>query len=295
LTNKKIFHYPVSWLLPILIFIYLNSGFLLELSKVPYAIVLEISLVVIVFRVIYWIDAYEPEPKIAMTWTILAASSFSILITDTVYLSLDDSNIGMLQVGVIEELAKAIVLVPIFKSDLIHSWVDGCVYGALIGLGFSISEDIAYAASDPDAVGTILFRGTHSIFAHSLFTGIIGASVAFVILNKNRFGLILAALGVFAHFAWNEYIINIPDSYFVLVSFATPLLFVGLAFQLRTIEHRKIIQIANQMIENQEIENHQFNLITNLSYRKAFRRKHKTFKSRRIFDREINELINGRI
>lgn len=291
MKDRLIYKEPVAWILPILIFAYFNLEILNYLSNFPFAIILEFAWAIIVFQAIVWADSYEPEPYLAMVWTILAGASLSILITDIFYRIEGDQNYGMLYVGIIEEFAKAASLVAIFKSKLIHSWIDGYVYGALVGVGFSISEDFLYASSEVDPVTLVLARGMESIFAHSLFSGLVGAGVAFAFANKHKIGLLYAVFGVMMHVGWNTVLfLYVSDSQLV-VFLLTPLIFAVFAFELRKIEKDKIVQACEILRTNGELTDHEFHLITNLSYRKANRKNYNSASARREFDQSINKII----
>ena len=51
---------------------------------------------------------------------------------------------------IIEELAKLIALIVIFRRGSIQSWSDGLVMGGFIGLGFAAFEDVIYAINGND-------------------------------------------------------------------------------------------------------------------------------------------------
>jgi RsiW-degrading membrane proteinase PrsW (M82 family) len=294
-ASKEFYKYPLPWALCTMLCIYMNMDFLQDLSRVPFAILLELAWVAIVFQVIKWADAYEPEPNLAMLWTILAGASLSILVVDFAYELEGPNDYGVLFVGVVEEFAKALILVPIFRSNLIHSWIDGYVYGALAGLGFSVSEDYLYAAFEPDPTDVILSRGMESIFAHSLFTGLVGAALAFAIAQKHKIGIALAVAGVLSHVAWNTVIIEVIATDTVMIIFLTPAVFAYVAKKLRNEEFKEILALANGLEKSGLIDKHEFNLLTNLSYRNTFRKSHPTVAAKREFDASVNRIITGKL
>jgi RsiW-degrading membrane proteinase PrsW (M82 family) len=90
-----------------------------------------------------------------------------------------------------EELAKGagILLLLTLAPRLIRSPFDGLVLGALVGLGFQISEDISYAfIGAANAFGdigaawtTIVARTLASVPSHWMFTGIFGAGLVWFV------------------------------------------------------------------------------------------------------------------
>ncbi|GIH13370.1 PrsW family intramembrane metalloprotease [Rugosimonospora africana] len=124
----------------------------------------------------------------------------------------------------VEELAKTlgVVVIVLIARAQVNSVVDGFVYGAFVGLGFQVVEDVVYAlnavalAGDGDSlrpvVGTFLLRGfLGGLWSHTLFSALAGSGIAYAALHHDRsawrrWG---AALGALAgawlfHFGWNS-------------------------------------------------------------------------------------------
>ncbi|HSO98056.1 MAG TPA: PrsW family intramembrane metalloprotease [Solirubrobacteraceae bacterium] len=142
-------------------------------------------------------------PKLAATgfvWGFVAAiGAFALLGNDAV-MSLYSKAFGAsfafdwgaaLTAPVNEELAKGagVLLLLTLAPRLIRSPFDGLIVGALIGLGFQISEDISYAwigaanaFGDVTATwGTIIARSLASIPSHWMYTGVFGAGLVWFI------------------------------------------------------------------------------------------------------------------
>lgn len=124
----------------------------------------------------------------------------------------------------VEETAKTlgIVAIVLLARDQVNSVVDGVVYGAMVGLGFQIVEDIVFAlgavvlAGEGDRVqpviATFLLRGFLSgVWSHTLFGALAGAGVGYLVVRSDRprrvrFGMAaLGMLGAWAsHVLWNS-------------------------------------------------------------------------------------------
>jgi protease PrsW len=184
-----------------------------------------------VLLVIRWLDLYEPEPPslmvAAFAWGATVAIPFSVLgnmswgavisrlggVEFAAYWS------GALTAPLVEEIYKylGLVLLYLIARAEFDDLMDGFVYGALIGLGFSVVEDVGYFMTHfgGDVGGVILGFFVRTIaaglYGHVLFSGLAGVGFAYFVthrldrpLGRRLFiagGLLLLAIG--AHFFWN--------------------------------------------------------------------------------------------
>lgn len=182
---------------------------------------------------VWWLDRYEREPVwlvllaylwgaigaigIAMVGSAVLTALFGLGLTSLgeVYdgdLTMLDTALGAVIVApLVEEPAKALFLVPIAFSRHFDNMTDGFVYGAAIGLGFGMTENLLYFVSvSGDAqqwLGTVVIRTFYSAVMHATATAAVGAG-----LGWGRFrgwgwvmlsGWIGACLAVGIHGAWN--------------------------------------------------------------------------------------------
>jgi RsiW-degrading membrane proteinase PrsW (M82 family) len=124
----------------------------------------------------------------------------------------------------VEETLKflGLVVIALLASAQINSVVDGMVYGAMVGLGYQVMENIAYAAIAVQDAGagdrlepvlsTFLVRGVLAgPWSHTVFTALAGAGVGYAIVRVDRSraargGVAALCLGGawLCHFAWNS-------------------------------------------------------------------------------------------
>jgi RsiW-degrading membrane proteinase PrsW (M82 family) len=124
----------------------------------------------------------------------------------------------------VEEIAKTlgVVAIALIARSQINSVLDGVVYGAMVGLGFQIVEDIVYAmgavalAGQGDhvrpVVATFLLRGfLAGVWSHTLFGALAGVGIGYLVVRRDRplrvrAGVAtLAVLGAWAsHVLWNS-------------------------------------------------------------------------------------------
>jgi RsiW-degrading membrane proteinase PrsW (M82 family) len=114
-----------------------------------------------------------------------------------------------------EEVLKgaALVLLAVRRRDEFDGPVDGIVYGALIGLGFAMSENALYYAGafaeggSAGATGLFVLRGIFTGFSHPLYTSLTGIGIGLAVTTRGV-GRVLyplggLAAGVALHHLWN--------------------------------------------------------------------------------------------
>jgi RsiW-degrading membrane proteinase PrsW (M82 family) len=189
-----------------------------------------------VFLVVYLLDAYEREPLSlvfgALLWGAVAATSLAGLANHdwgavvARLLGPDAASrwTAALTAPLVEETLKAVgvVLVYLIARSEINGLVDGFVYGATVGLGFSVVENVFYFigqfGGQPSGVlGAFFVRVLASgLYGHVLFTGLSGMGIAWFVTRTDQplprrllaaGGLCL--LAVAAHFLWNSPLLNL--------------------------------------------------------------------------------------
>jgi RsiW-degrading membrane proteinase PrsW (M82 family) len=201
------------------------EGWLLSLG-------LMLLFIIPVALVIRWLDLYEREPRsmviAAFAWGALVVPLFAglgndawgVVITKLFGGEFSSNWSAALTAPVIEETYKYVGIVLLFLVARLEfdDLIDGFVYGALIGLGFAVSEDIFYFifvfGGDVSSVihGFWLRVVETGVYGHVTFTGISGIGLAYFV--SRRFEqplakrLLVAAglllLAMLAHFTWNS-------------------------------------------------------------------------------------------
>ena len=175
------------------------------------------------------LDRYEVEPLRAVlacfTWGAVGAILFSVAagllfqfaLEEAVGAEVAEAASVVIGAPVVEESFKgiAVLAVLIFARDEIDSTLDGLVYGALVGVGFAMTENIlyfgqAYLEGGLGEFGTLVFgRAVLGGLSHPAYTAITGAAIGW---SRGRYGRGIArvivpilgwALAVALHIAWN--------------------------------------------------------------------------------------------
>src|SRR4051794_18755620 len=104
--------------------------------------------------VLWWLDRYEKEPVslivLAFVWGAVPAIILGLIFESVLGIPLNDSGpIGDLTQGsliapVVEETVKGILVFVLFMAyrQEFDDVLDGIIYGAVVGLGFSVVEDV---------------------------------------------------------------------------------------------------------------------------------------------------------
>ena len=178
--------------------------------------------------VIYWVDRYEKEPlwllSAAFLWgavpSIIAAFLINTIFSIGPYLVLDSASAELVAASIIappvEETLKGLALLGIlfFWRHEIDSPLDGIIYGAVVGMGFAMVENVyyfvnVYAEGGPEAwTINIFLRAVVFGLNHALFSAATGLGIAVGYLSHRklvRYGAPVLGwmTAVFLHFVHN--------------------------------------------------------------------------------------------
>ena len=180
------------------------------------------ALIPTVFYVLFvwWLDRYEKEPlwllSLAFLWGAVPAAVLSLILElsfDTLVQAIGGEGLlpSLVSVSVgaplIEESAKGLALIGlvlIFHREF-DDVLDGIVYGAMIGFGFALTENlVGYFLPILDAEGmgaglaNIFLRTVVFGFNHAFWTGIVGAAIGYSRLSREPLPRLLAPLAGWA-------------------------------------------------------------------------------------------------
>lgn len=175
-----------------------------------------------------WIDRYESEPLwmlcTAFFWGAAVAVFFAFILNTAneviVASATNNSRIGenfgaVISAPIVEESAKALILFILFfwKRDEFDGVTDGIVYAGMVGLGFAMTENVAYyGRAVAGGVGSLTFllilRGMIAPFSHPLFTSMTGIGLGWSRQSDNGFiKIVMPVIGfmlaVTLHATWN--------------------------------------------------------------------------------------------
>lgn len=167
------------------------------------------------------VDRYEREPwRIvfgALAWGALVATLFSGIFNVINAAVLGQVFATVIGAPLVEESFKGIALLGLllmFRREF-DNVLDGLIYGALIGMGFELMEDVLYLGSAYVEGGVAGFgeewvlRPVLTGSAHALFTGTTGAAIGWARSQYQRGWLrfLVPVVGwmfaVLQHFLWN--------------------------------------------------------------------------------------------
>ncbi|UCG23163.1 MAG: PrsW family intramembrane metalloprotease [Chloroflexota bacterium] len=146
---------------------------------------------------VYWVDRYEKEPLWLLSATflwgaipsIMAALLLNALLTapPTLYGPHIGQMVGVTLIApVVEESLKGLAVLGILLlwRHEIDSLLDGIIYGAMVGFGFAMVENVFYFMSTYAESGqhawemSVLLRGIVFGLNHALYSSMIGLGVA---------------------------------------------------------------------------------------------------------------------
>ena len=188
----------------------------------------------VVLLAIRFLDLYEREPLLLVSlmalWGGLVATMLSLAGNGIVF-GLLDENIRLafgpaISAPLVEESAKGLALVLAFAlshwANRRYGWMefegvtDGIVYGAAVGLGFALVEDIFYFFQFSDEsvqrgldvfLTRVDFFGA-TMLGHAVYTAAFGAGLGLATWSRTRTGrygwpLVGLAIAILLHALWN--------------------------------------------------------------------------------------------
>ncbi|HYT27288.1 MAG TPA: PrsW family intramembrane metalloprotease [Actinomycetota bacterium] len=189
------------------------------------------------FAVIYLLDIYEREPLSlvvgALLWGAVCATTLAGLGNDGwigVVARLGGPDFAAtwsaaLSAPLVEESVKAagVVLIYLIATAEIDDELDGFVYGAMVGLGFAVVENVLYFVGSfggtPGGVlsGFFVRVLASGLYGHVLYTGLAGMGIAYLLTRRGevsaaRRALVATALcllAVLAHFLWDSPLLDL--------------------------------------------------------------------------------------
>ena len=184
------------------------------------------------FLLIYLLDVYEREPLSlvvgALAWGAVAATTLAAPANaawGTVLARLAGPDFAArwaaaLTAPWVEETVKVagVVLLYLIATDEFDDIMDGFVYGAMVGLGFAVVEDVLYFVATPGGglggvvAGFFVRVVASGLYGHVLYSGLTGMAVAcFGARRANgssarRLAMVAALflVAVAAHSFWNS-------------------------------------------------------------------------------------------
>lgn len=169
--------------------------------------------------IFYWADRYEREPTwlliVAFGWgagpAILASLAGELLLQGPLLAAPDVANLGLLgnalAAPVIEEVVKWLALLALFyfKRQEFDGPLDGLIYGALVGFGFAMTENIFYfigaygEGGYAGLTGLIFVRSLLFGMNHAFYTALSGIGLGLARdANRRSTGILWAAAGLLA-------------------------------------------------------------------------------------------------
>jgi RsiW-degrading membrane proteinase PrsW (M82 family) len=161
------------------------------------------------------LDRYEREPLLTMLGAFLWGAIIAIPPTLSIEHGLNAALLGVFSAhgaaaalaqaamqagvaGVTEELAKGagLLLLLLALRDEFDNVTDGIIYGALVGAGFAMVENVVYFAVAPRADLGILIIGRVALgwLSHSTFSALFGAGLGYIRETRDRRARWLAPL-----------------------------------------------------------------------------------------------------
>jgi len=220
--------------------------------------------------IVWWLDRYEREPVRLVggcfLWGAIPAA-VGVLLLEMGLAALGQfilpaATVGLLSTAliapVLEEAGKAWPLMWFRNHRDFNNGTDGIVYGAAIGFGFGMTENLCYHV-DAFATGgvekwvwSIVLRTLYSGTFHAMTTGLLGYFVGRGKFNRRQPAWVFPlglSLAILIHIGWNNVLVTGEilgsHQYFQTLALFYPLVFAALLalMQLSLAEESAVIRL----------------------------------------------------
>ncbi len=272
----------------------------------------------VVFAFALWLDRYEPEPVWLLVrtilWGALVATSVAVFFNTAIGAIFGEFVALAFGAPLVEESLKALAVIYVYRKrrEHLHGVIDGIVYGIMVGLGFTVIEDISYylmSGSEEGAggvFGTFLVRTFMGAFSHSFFTSMTGIGIGLA-MSRTGFKKWACLLGgwwvaMFLHGLWNGSSAISPFATFGLFFlFYVPAFVVWIVVggKLRAQQYEKMGRILPDEVERSVITEEDMNRLARPAYGRgmflsAMGRRHGAWQAWRVFLRSCLHLVEHR-
>ena len=167
-------------------------------KKTSVSIVLLAVLPTILYSWLLWrLDRYEHEPLRLLAVTFVWGALPALILAVVGELGLSALAGGRLRPGLdatliaplVEEPVKALALIGLFlfARREFNGLLDGIIYGALVGFGFAMSENMLYFLANRDQLAAVwIVRSLAFGFNHAFFTSIVGIALGLIRFERRR-------------------------------------------------------------------------------------------------------------
>lgn len=226
--------------------------------------VLALIPLLVVLRVVNWVDRWEPEPRsllvVTFAWGAGVAILVSLFLNTAVAISVAESTgsrtegefvSAVISAPIVEEAAKGFILLLLLwlRRGAIGGPVDGVVYACTTAAGFAFMENIAYFVRYSDQLGEVfVLRALLSPFIHLVFTSMTGIAIGYAAAHRSRSAWVRIApvgyvLAVSLHAAWN-YSATISTGMLLITQIPILLILVSL---IHWLQNREMEVVAQQL------------------------------------------------
>ncbi|MBP6016276.1 MAG: PrsW family intramembrane metalloprotease [Candidatus Promineofilum sp.] len=170
-----------------------------------YSVLAAVVPVILYVGLIYWADQYEKEPiwllSAAFVWGAVPAALLALLLNTLFslpfYFIFSESSADLASGGaiapIVEEVTKGFVLflILIVRRQELDSPLDGIIYGAMVGMGFAMVENVLYYTTyfaESGGVGwgeLVMVRGVIFGLNHALYSSMTGLGIALARMSRS--------------------------------------------------------------------------------------------------------------
>ncbi len=132
------------------------------------------------FYLIHALDLFKTSKATTILacalWGALIAYPLAMVVNGGLHSLIGYVLVVSLTAPLVEELLKALVLLYYTRQPSFHYFVDGAVYGFSVGIGFAMTENLAYVSQTP-SLSLAITRVLSTSLMHAMASGVVGISL----------------------------------------------------------------------------------------------------------------------
>lgn len=191
------------------------------------AYVIALAVPLLAFFLIRAVDLFKTSsPRtlaICALWGAVGAFGLAYAINDMTIAAIGYDAVVRFTAPVVEEILKALVLIYFIQQPSFRYFVDGAIYGFIVGIAFAVVENFFYISTSSGGVLSLaISRVLSTSLMHAMASALVGISLGLLRRRQGGGSVILPLIGIgvaiSVHIVYNNVVNSLGGSALLLVA-----------------------------------------------------------------------------